>query len=86
MMIHLESGTCESGVECGELDRLAYECYQRGKYINGWNEYYKYKCPDCENQFRYLSGLFQHVESDACNQQVEGTSIGRLEHFISIRF
>jgi hypothetical protein len=84
-MIHLESGTCESGADRDTLDSLAYECYQSEEYINGWNEYYRYKCPDCENQFRYLSGLFQHVESDACNQQLNGTSIGQLDYFISIR-
>jgi hypothetical protein len=83
-MIHLESGTCESRTYCGLLDDLAYECYQSDDYTNGWTECYKYKCPACLTRFRYLSALFQHVESDACDQDFNG-SIGKLEFFISIR-
>lgn len=85
MMIHLESGICESGVDCDRLDRLGYFCYQSDDYTNDWNAYYKYKCPHCQTKFRFLSGLFQHVESDARNQQLQGTSIGKLENFISIK-
>lgn len=83
MLIHLESGICASGADCEKLDRFAYLCYQWKAYTNGWNEYYKYKCPDCQTVFRHLSGLFQHVESDACNQKFDG-GIGKLESFISI--
>ena len=85
MMIHLESGTCDCGIDRHELDRLAYKCYQSRDYTNGWNDYYRYRCPHCDFTFRFVSGLFQHVESEACNQRLVGTSLGKLEHFISIR-
>ncbi len=85
MMIHLESGTCDSGVDCVDLDRFAYLCYQSRAYTNGWSEHKKYKCPECQKKLRLLSGLFQHVESDACNQQIRTKSIGKLVHFISTR-
>ena len=83
MLIHLESGVCESGANRDQLDSLAYSCYESEYYSNGWCFYHKYKCPDCQKTFRYLSGLFQHVESNACDQQLLGTSIGELKDFIS---
>ncbi|ERF77060.1 hypothetical protein EPUS_06278 [Endocarpon pusillum Z07020] len=84
MLIHLESGKCDSGVNCDRLDSIAYRCYQSRYYTNGWNEYYQYKCPDCQTKFRYISALFQHAESDACNQRCNGTSLEKLRHYISI--
>ena len=82
MMIHLESGSCECGVNRDGLDRIAYECYWSEDYTNDWNDYYMYKCPDCQNGFRFLSALFQHIESDACNQGMDGASIAALVYDI----
>jgi hypothetical protein len=85
MMIHLESGNCESGIDRYRLDRIAYDCYYSEDYTNDWDDYYMYKCPDCQNGFRFLSGLFQHIESDACDQQLDATSIADLVYDISIK-
>lgn len=83
MMIHLESGTCECGIDRDGLDHIAYDSFWSEDYTNDWNDYYMYKCPDCQNGFRFLSALFQHVESDACNQEMYATSIEALLYDIS---
>ena len=46
-----------------------------------------YKCPGCGVRFSVLSGLLQHVESNACNEGVhQGSgSIGKLLHFLLLR-
>ena len=46
-----------------------------------------YKCPGCDTQFKVLSGLVQHVESDACNEGIhDGTgSIGKILHYLWLR-
>jgi hypothetical protein len=78
MMIHLESGTCECGIDREELDGIAHNCYWSAHYTKLCDDYYMYKCPDCQNGVRFLSALFQHIESDACNQEMDATSIAAL--------
>ena len=46
-----------------------------------------YKCPDCDARFSVLSGLFQHVESNACDEGIdEGSgSMRKLLRFLERR-
>lgn len=46
-----------------------------------------YKCLGCGVRFSVLSGLVQHVESDACDEGIgQGSgSIGKLLHFLFIK-
>ena len=46
-----------------------------------------YKCPDCSTQFSVLSGLVQHVESDACNEGIhDGTgAVGKMLHYLELK-
>ena len=45
---------------------------------------YVYKCPGCSTRFSILSGLVQHVESDACDEGIhDGT--GSIGKFASLR-
>ncbi|WPB08218.1 uncharacterized protein RHO25_012883 [Cercospora beticola] len=69
MVIHLESGTCESGVNLPFLNRLAAQCFQWKKYLSkeyrnellagdtGYREVsaQPFKCPRCEEAFPLLS-------------------------------
>ncbi len=35
MLIHLESGVCEIGAECDQIDSLAYSYHESEEYTNG---------------------------------------------------
>ena len=63
MLIHLESGSCPSGVDLPEINRLAYKCYQNKKYLNGTDVRYPFFCIQCASEFTKLSGLYQHAET-----------------------
>ncbi|KIX98863.1 uncharacterized protein Z520_05324 [Fonsecaea multimorphosa CBS 102226] len=74
MMIHLESGTCESGIDRDDVDSYIFDTYVRNRaYVNQWEDHLKYQCPDCGSDFRFASALCQHVASNACNQQSKST-------------
>lgn len=94
MIIHLESGACDSGIDILDLNESAAECFQWQKYLDGEyredmlnckdlaEEYrdtvYPFKCPTCEDVFSKLSGLFQHVNSTTCEQRLGKGSIAKL--------
>jgi predicted RNA-binding Zn-ribbon protein involved in translation (DUF1610 family) len=101
MILHAESGFCDSGIDIFDLNESAAECYQWRKYIN--DEYrddlfnrcdleyeygetvYPFKCPACGNVFTRLSGLFQHVASKACQQSMDKGSISQLVKWLENR-
>jgi hypothetical protein len=63
MLIHLESGSCPSGVDETRIDGLARSFYRSIEFTTdadsgGWI----YICNGCERECSKLSGLFQHVE------------------------
>lgn len=90
MLIHLESGACDSGISEEDVDDLALECFQSRKYMqqveDGDGEWI-YKCSNCETQFLRLSGLYQHTENvSACSFLLKGAGcLARLRYFISNR-
>ena len=93
MMIHLESGTCESQRDVDDVDYWALtQCRQRSQYslallsddgssLSSCTEY-QYHCPACSTRFKRLSGLLQHSESLCCSLDRSWT--GPLE--ILLRF
>ena len=87
MLIHLESGNCESGATEDELDNMARECYQSRKYINDGHEdgEWLYRCPSCEVEFSKLSALYQHAEDvPPCSYPINGHGcLAKLERFIA---
>ncbi|PYH65883.1 uncharacterized protein BO88DRAFT_470151 [Aspergillus vadensis CBS 113365] len=87
MLIHLESGACQSGVSEETIDDLAAECYQSRKYIVDTDGGWRYECPDCERQFWQLSALYQHVEDvPACSYLANGDGcLAKLERFMASR-
>ncbi len=101
MIIHLESGSCDSGFDIVDLNESAAECYQWRQYID--EEYrddmlnccdleyeygetvYPFKCPTCNTIFSKLSGLFQHVASQACEQSLKSGAIAKLVKWLENR-
>lgn len=101
MIIHLESGACESEIDGIDLNKSAAMCYQWRAYLDGdfrdamldcrdiqseYNEIvYPFSCPGCDTKFTKLSGLFQHVYSNACNQELYQGKIGKLIRWLEVR-
>lgn len=75
MLIHLESGACSSEVTLDDIDSWALQYRQFNYHINSQAQN-RYSCPGCENKFRYLSGLLQHLESNACGRTIRNALRG----------
>ncbi|OCK89144.1 uncharacterized protein K441DRAFT_296726 [Cenococcum geophilum 1.58] len=102
MIIHLESGSCDSGINILDLNESAALCYQWKHYIDeeyhddmveGYDLYldymgnyngsvYPFKCPTCGTGFAKLSGLFQHIGSQTCDQRLRNGAIGKLINWL----
>ncbi|KAH7308488.1 hypothetical protein B0I35DRAFT_442053 [Stachybotrys elegans] len=85
MVLHLEAGGCGSGVDEEDISDLAFECYQASKYTTGDGSDYDFECPTCETPFAFISGLLQHVESDACEEELVNGPLGRFLRFLRTR-
>ncbi|KAE8374699.1 hypothetical protein BDV26DRAFT_34586 [Aspergillus bertholletiae] len=85
MLIHLESGYCESSSTKDDIDEIAYECYQHKKYLrgdpaSGWD----YFCFACDRDFLSLSALWQHCEDSlSCSYLLQGNQcLAKLGRFL----
>ncbi|EMD65832.1 hypothetical protein COCSADRAFT_86158, partial [Bipolaris sorokiniana ND90Pr] len=101
MIIHLESGTCTSGIDTLDLNESAAMCYQWKKFLDEeyrddilscydfeeeyFSAVYLFRCPECDTTFSKLSGLFQHVSSGSCEQKLNGGPIAKLVKWLSNR-
>lgn len=78
MLLHLEAGTCNSGVGLDKINQLAIECYQAQRYKSS-NANFRFKCPTCQTPFAFMSGILQHAESDCCKEDLGSESpLGRF--------
>ena len=89
-MIHLESGACESGIDIIDLNESAAMCFQWKAYLDEdfqsevlgrrglQSGDYPFNCPNCDERFTKMSGLFQHVFSKACDQELYKGKIGKV--------
>ncbi|KAM0513749.1 hypothetical protein ACHAPE_007575 [Trichoderma viride] len=68
MVLHLEQGTCSSGVNLIDVNDYARDCYTSDQYLDCDGDY---ECPTCHKYFKYMSGLLQHAESDNCNETLK---------------
>lgn len=98
MIIHLESGQCDSGVSRLELNRTAARCYQWKHFVfreyrddllaenDGFDIYHTgcraFECPSCITSFTRLSGMFQHIESDSCNASLKRGIAAKLVRWL----
>jgi len=92
MILHLEAGTCPSGIDMLDVNIAAARCpYWRyfmnrtarsialnDQYIHNLT-YYPFKCDGCDKGFDRLSALFMHVWSPACEYQLNEGKIGHLQ-------
>ncbi|KAF1809543.1 hypothetical protein P152DRAFT_159942 [Eremomyces bilateralis CBS 781.70] len=94
MIIHLESGPCESKIDIYNLNETAATWFQWKAYVDEEyqdvllhhrevqseysEEVYPFWCPECDTGFTKLSGLFQYVCSKACNQDLYEDKMGKL--------
>ena len=101
MIIHLESGTCDSKINYIDLNESAATCYQWKAYLDEDYRYdlldrcdlqwkysetvYPFRCPECDTGFTKLSGLFQHVYSKACIQGLYTGKIGKLIRWLKVQ-
>lgn len=96
LLIHLEYGSCVSGLDHLDINKSAASVYQWKKFID--KDYrqeflrmdddylssgaHPFKCPECDKTFPKLSSLIQHVESPACEQGVLEWPIRNLLRWI----
>lgn len=97
MILHLESGSCASGIDKSDLETSAAFCYQSRYFMDEdsrqaiFDDYdladdcFHFDCPDCDMEFRKLSGLFQHIESQTCDQTLYDGAIGKLRKWLNKR-
>jgi hypothetical protein len=79
MLFHLETGTCESGVDDIDVADMAYDFRYSLKYTTKHDDDYEFKCPTCDKRFDYMSSLFKHAEGDFCD---EDPTSGPLPEFL----
>jgi len=44
-----------------------------------------YKCPTCDSTMAKLSSLYQHVDSNTCDQALNDSVIGQLRNYLASR-
>ncbi|KAI1086056.1 hypothetical protein F5B19DRAFT_487766 [Rostrohypoxylon terebratum] len=74
MMLHLETGNCESGTDEDYMTRMAFKCSESGKYICCDKPDFNFKCPTCDTPFSFISGVLQHIKSDYCDDDLTANS------------
>jgi ribosomal protein L37AE/L43A len=81
---------------------IAAQCYQASKYINkkfradmrgreDLRELYAtmvlpFQCPECNREFRMLSGLLEHSSSQKCSQTLDSGAIGKLVKWLNKKY
>ncbi|KAL2755426.1 hypothetical protein ACRALDRAFT_2104083 [Sodiomyces alcalophilus JCM 7366] len=76
MILHLEDGNCESGVDWDFINEKAFGFYSRHEFLCTDDQDFDFQCPTCETLFRWISGMLQHMESYVpCRGQNRGWDI-----------
>lgn len=86
MVLHLEAGTCASGVTVDDVTDIAFDCYQSKRYTSD-HPNFNFKCPTCGTAFSFMSALLQHAESDYCDENLadEMRPLGKFLHYLQLR-
>ncbi|CEJ81549.1 hypothetical protein VHEMI01670 [[Torrubiella] hemipterigena] len=85
MVLHVENAGCALEVDCEDVIDLASECKHSFAYESSTNDY-NFECPTCATPFQTVSGLLQHVESDACEEDMtSGSALSKLILFLRSR-
>ncbi|ETN42878.1 uncharacterized protein HMPREF1541_02036 [Cyphellophora europaea CBS 101466] len=78
MVLHLERGTCGIGTDSDDIADWALGCIYADMFTTNGGGSWSFECPGCNATFRYVSGLLQHIESDACDQELWNNPIDEL--------
>lgn len=85
MMLHLEVGNCEAQIYTDLIEEIALDCSQSERYTCDDDSKFNFECPNCDARFRYMSGLLQHAESDACSAKLaNGEPLGDFLHHLRV--
>jgi predicted RNA-binding Zn-ribbon protein involved in translation (DUF1610 family) len=70
MVLHLEAGTCPSGIDEECVVNVSKECLYSPDYLSDhW--YCDFQCPTCGENFVLMSALLQHCESfNGCDAEL----------------
>ena len=80
MLMQLESGACNFRVQLYGIDEWAFPGRDSYAYTNQWKNYYKYRCPTCDDSFRVIIALIQHIEEQVCGQRISGSVRKMLDY------
>ena len=99
MILHLETGSCQSDLTSQGLNKMVVRCYEACNYINEKFRTDKragedlrasytdmvmpFQCPKCNRGFRALSGLLQHSSSQKCSQTLDSGTIRKLVNWLN---
>lgn len=75
MVLHIEGDYCDSGFGRDDVNGVAFSLAGSYAYTSHSSKY-DFKCPTCATPFRFMSGLLQHAESEACREAIESSILG----------
>lgn len=83
MVLHLEAFVCHKAqFKEEDVTYHAMRCYAAKQYRGGASAL-PFRCPSCAAQFRVISALLQHAESEACGEDLSaGSPLGRFLRFL----
>ena len=84
MVLHLEAGTCVTGINRWWVERTALDYFGAHHYTSQDPDF-TFMCPTCQTGVRHVSGLLQHIESNCCDEKVYGSPVGYMLEYMSIR-
>lgn len=74
LVLHFEANTCQSELDQDWVDGMAHYYSEKGREGYLWKAHtysdYPWKCPTCNTEVRFMSSLLQHIESDACAEEL----------------
>lgn len=84
MLLHMETGGCEGGINLNFIDEVALGCYQSRMYTSDSTDF-GFQCPTCSTPFSYMSALLQHAESDACEEDIRDKPLKQFLNYLRSR-
>lgn len=84
MLLHLERGTCPSGIDVCNVEGYARECRQWKQYAST-DEDREFCCPGCKTPFSRMSGVLQHDESGFCPSPDGNASLAKFMRYLRLQ-
>lgn len=81
MLLHLEAGTCLSGINFQVINAYAHSCNELASY-RSTDEDWEFYCPRCKTTFAKISNVFQHNESKFFESPGGKAALDKFLHFL----